>query len=497
MIFERGAGEAGKTKMTLLGANAALLTDFYELTMLAGYMKEGRSRQRAVFEYNFRQLPRHTGFCICAGLEDFLTDLTNIRFDEEAIGWLRSRRAFDESFLEALKDFQFTGDVWAVPEGTPVFPNEPIIRVDGSIGEAQLVETLLLNRLNYQTLIATKAARVCFAAEGEPVLDFGLRRAQGPDGGLSGSRASYIGGCTGTSNVLAGKMYDIPVSGTMAHSWIMSYADERAAFRAYLDAFPNQPTLLLDTYDTEESGIPNAVEVFRERRAQGWRGKPAIRLDSGDLAYLSKVALEAFRRGGFDEVTIVASNELDEDLIADLKRQGAAINAWGVGTALMTGGGEPALGGVYKLVAIQENEAMVSKMKVSSNPGKTTDPGIKRPVRFFDGRGLALGDVLVDVEEEINGEQKLLSHDRIEYARVRAFSGSLAHEDLLQKVVSQGERTQAPLPLGQIREFAQKQLATLRPELRRLRNPERYWVGLSAHVADAKARAVHQLTSRS
>ncbi len=481
---------------SIRGTNAALLTDFYELTMLAGYIKEARSGQRAIFEYFFRQLPSHTGFCISAGLEDFLVDLVSMRFDEESIGWLRSLGTFDEDFLEALRDFRFRGDVWAVPEGTPVFPNEPLARVDASIGEAQIVETLLLNRLNYQTLIATKAARVCYAAEGEPVMEFGLRRAQGPDGGLSGSRAAFIGGCSSTSNVLAAKTFGIPVSGTMAHSWIMSYPDERSAFEAYLDIFPDNPTLLLDTYDTIASGIPNAVEVFKKRRERGWSGRPAVRLDSGDLAYLSKVVDSAFRHAGFEEILIVASNELNEDLIADLKRQGARINAWGVGTELITGNAEPALGGVYKLVAIEDGGEMISRMKVSSNPEKTTDPGVKQPVRFFDTEGFATGDVMLAEDEELPVGGALISHDRIEYARVRPFYGSQRHQPLLQKVVSKGQRTQSPRPLVEIREFAQKELATLRPELRRLRNPERYWVGLSTRVADVKAEAVLRLTSQ-
>ncbi|MCX5756959.1 MAG: nicotinate phosphoribosyltransferase, partial [Candidatus Hydrogenedentes bacterium] len=296
----------------------ALLTDLYELTMMAGYLKEGRAEQQVTFDYFFRSLPPHGGFAVAAGLNPFLDYLEHLAFEEDDLTYLRSLRMFDEPFLDFLAQFKPRCTVQAVPEGTLVFPHEPIVQISGSIFEAQLIETALLNMLNYQTLIATKAARVCLAANGEPVLEFGLRRAHGPDGGLSGSRAAYIGGCTSTSNVLAGKVYGLPVSGTHAHSWVMSFPTELEAFRAFARNYPDRLVLLVDTYDTIDSGVPNAIKVFQELHEQGIMARPAIRLDSGDLAKLSKAAYKMMIDAGLENPLIVASNDLEEDLIADL-----------------------------------------------------------------------------------------------------------------------------------------------------------------------------------
>lgn len=474
---------------------AALLTDFYQLTMMAGYVRHGRAERPAVFEYFFRGLPEHTGFCVFAGLEDLLSDMENLRFTGDSVDWLASLGTFDSAFLDYLRSFRFTGEILAAREGTPVFPNEPIVRVQAPIAQAQLVETLLLNRLNYQTLIATKAAKVCYAAEGDPVIEFGLRRAQGPDGGLSGSRAAYIGGCAATSNVLASRILGIPASGTMAHSWVMSYPNEKTAFEAYLDVFPENPVLLIDTFDTAANGLPNAVQVFKERRDRGWNGRAAVRLDSGDLAYLSKLAYKQLTEAGFEDPLIVASNALDEDLIADLKRQGARVNAWGVGTHLITGGRDSSLGGVYKLAAIQHNGVMESKIKISSNIEKTTDPGVKNAVRYFDGEGFAMGDVLFAEDEPVPKREAAVSHNRLEYARVRTFPPEARSETLLHPVFRGGARVEPAREVSEIRAFAQQQIRTLKPEVRRLRNPERYWVGLSTRVANEKAEAISRLGS--
>ncbi|HPK00614.1 MAG TPA: nicotinate phosphoribosyltransferase, partial [Candidatus Hydrogenedentes bacterium] len=352
----------------------ALLTDLYELTMVAGFWKEQRANQRVCFEYFFRRLPPHAGFAVAAGLEPFLQYLENLHFSSDDLAYLRTLNLFDDAFLAYLRDFRPSLTVRAVPEGTLVFPYEPILQVEGSVLEAQFVETALLNTLNYQTLIATKAARICLAAEGEPVMEFGLRRAHGPDGGLSGSRAAYIGGCSSTSNLLAGKVYGIPVSGTHAHSWVMSFPSELEAFRAFARNYPDRCMLLVDTYDTLGSGVPNAITVFKELHAKGQMARPAIRLDSGDLAKLSKMAYRMMTEAGLKDPLIVASNDLDEDLIADLKRQGARINAWGVGTHLITSNDCPALSGVYKLVAVAQGEAWRPKIKISSNIEKATDP---------------------------------------------------------------------------------------------------------------------------
>ena len=316
----------------------ALLTDYYQLTMMGGYWKTGRRDLRACFDYTFRDLPAHTGFAITAGLEQLLDTIENLRFTSQDLAYLSGLGTFDDGFLEYLESFHPRCTIHAVPEGTVVFPHEPVLQIEGPLIEAQLLETVVLNTLNFQTLIATKAARIRLACGSDDLVEFGLRRAQGPDGGLSGSRAAYIGGADGSSNVLAGKLFGIPVRGTHAHSWVMSFDSELEAFRAYAACYPN-PILLVDTYDTLTSGLPNAVTLFKELRAAGRPVRAAVRLDSGDLARLSKAAYRMFTEAGFPDPLIVASNELDEDLIADLKRQGARINSWGVGTHLITSSG--------------------------------------------------------------------------------------------------------------------------------------------------------------
>lgn len=465
----------------------ALLTDFYELTMMAGYLKEDRARQEVTFDYFFRSLPPHGGFAVAAGLEPFLQYVENLRFNDEDIEYLRSVAVFDDSFLEFLRAFTPQCRILAVPEGTLVFPHEPIVQISGSIVEVQLLETALLNFLNYQTLIATKSARVCLAATGDPVFEFGLRRAHGPDGGLSGSRAAYIGGCTGTSNVLAGKVYGIPVAGTHAHSWVMSFPSELEAFRAFARHYPERCTLLVDTYDTINSGVPNAITVFREMRDQGHNVRAAIRLDSGDLAKLSKAAHKMMTEAGLENPMIVASNDLEEDLIADLKRQGAKINAWGVGTHLITSRDCPSLNGVYKLVAIRDNGRWLPRIKISSNVEKATDPGCKRLVRYFNADNQPIGDVIyMDGEEwpehgEVRGRQR--THPNL---TVR-FRETAKAVDLLRPVVENGRRIEAAPPIHEVRRQSLSQIAALPDEFKRLRNPEIYRVVLSEPMGRLKA----------
>ncbi len=386
-----------------LRQDLALLTDFYQLTMMGGYLKTGRKDITACFNYVFRDLPAHNGFAVAAGLEPLLDLVENLRFTEQDLAYLTGLGVFDRAFIEYLRDFRPHCTIQAVPEGTVVFPHEPIVQVEGPLIEAQLLETAVLNTLNYQTLIATKAARIRQACGNDTLVEFGLRRAQGPDGGLSGTRAAYIGGADSTSNVLAGKVYGIPVRGTHAHSWVMSFEDELSAFRAYAACYP-EPILLVDTYDTLTSGLPNALRVFEELRAAGRPARAAIRLDSGDLARLSKAAYRMFTEAGFDDPLIVASNELDEDLIADLKRQGAPINSWGVGTHLITSSDHPALGGVYKLVAVQSEAdgRWEPRIKLSSNPVKMTDPGRKQLLRYSDAGGRFLADI-IRLEDEAAG----------------------------------------------------------------------------------------------
>lgn len=464
----------------------ALLTDFYELTMMAGHLKAGRAENRVCFEYFFRTLPPHAGFAVAAGLETFLDYLVNLRFSDSDIEYLRSLDTFDDDFFDSLKDFRPKCLVRAVPEGTLVFPHEPIVQIEGTIFEAQLIESALLNILNFQTLIATKAARICLATDGEPVMEFGLRRAHGPDGGLSGSRAAYIGGCTWTSNVLAGKIYDVPVAGTHAHSWVMSFPTELEAFRTFARLYPDRSVLLVDTYDTIESGVPNAIRVFQEMAAEGIDVRPGIRLDSGDLAKLSKTAHRMMQEAGFDDPLIVASNDLEEDLIADLKRQGAKINAWGVGTHLITSHDCPALSGVYKLVAVCDDGQWKPRIKISSNPEKATDPGRKNLVRYFDANGHPLGDVMYLADEEACSEGVVDARQRLEPHHHTSLNGAVRGEELLQPAFKDGRLVGDVTNIHEIRDRTLDQIRSMPEEFRRLRNPEVYRVLLSEGVGRIK-----------
>ncbi|NLE11799.1 MAG: nicotinate phosphoribosyltransferase [Actinobacteria bacterium] len=478
--------------------NLALLTDYYQLTMMGGYWKTGRNDLKACFNYTFRELPPDNGFAITAGLEQLLDLVEGLRFTDDDLAYLSGLGAFDEGFLEYLRDFRPSCNIEAIPEGTVVFPHEPILQVEAPLLEAQLLETAVLNALNYQTLIATKAARIRLACGDDGLVEFGLRRAQGPDGGLSGSRAAYIGGTDSTSNVLAGKAFGIPLRGTHAHSWVMSFDNELDAFRAFAACYED-PTLLLDTYDTLTSGLPNAVTVFKELRAAGRTVRPSVRLDSGDLARLSKAAHRMFAEAGFSDPLIVASNELDEDLIADLKRQGAPINVWGVGTHLITSSDHPALGGVYKLVAVKDGDgAWLPRIKLSSNPAKMTDPGRKRVVRYFDGAGHPLADLIrlydeaPDTIDPRQPAKPVPFAERQDLSFLRAVWDATRCEDLLQPVMRDGARTSPSPSLEENRERARAQMAALPEELRRLRNPEIYEVGLSPQLAAEKVRLVRQ-----
>ena len=367
------------------GRDFALLTDLYELTMMQGYYETGAHKRQVVFDLFYRKNPSGNGYAIAAGLQQAIEYLDGLHFSDEDIAYLESLNIFTEGFIDYLRNFRFTGEVYAIPEGTVVFPHEPLMRIKAPIIEAQLIETALLNIINHQSLIATKASRVVHAAQGDPVLEFGLRRAQGPDAGTLGARAAVIAGCVATSNVLTGKMYKVPVKGTHAHSWVMSFPDQYTAFKTYANLYPNACTLLVDTYDTLKSGVPNAIRVFTEMREAGIPlTKYGIRLDSGDLAYLSKKARKMLDEAGFETAVISASNDLDEFLIHDLKIQGAKITSWGVGTNLITSKDCPSFGGVYKLAAIQQEDgSFVSKIKLSENTEKVTNPGNKTIYRIF------------------------------------------------------------------------------------------------------------------
>jgi nicotinate phosphoribosyltransferase len=494
----RGDAPADVSQRWARREDLALLTDYYQLTMMGGYWKTGRRDLRACFDYTFRDLPPHNGFAITAGLEQLLDQVERLQFNEQDLAYLSSLGTFDDAFLDFLRSFRPRCTICAAPEGTVVFPHEPVLQVEGPLIEAQLLETVVLNTLNFQTLIATKAARIRLACGGDDLVEFGLRRAQGPDGGLSGSRAAYIGGADGTSNLLAGKVFGIPVRGTHAHSWVMSFASELEAFRAYSECYP-EPILLLDTYDTLTSGLPNAVTVFKELRAAGRAVRAAVRLDSGDLARLSKAAYRMFTEAGFPDPLIVASNELDEDLIADLKRQGAKINSWGVGTHLITSSGHPALSGVYKLVAMQEEGgAWEPRIKLSSNPAKMTDPGRKRLVRYYDEAGHPLADLIrlhVEPADSIQPGQPAAPvpfAERQDLSFLRAVWDASRCEDMLVPAMVDGERVGPQPTLVEIRARAQQQVASLSEEIRRLRNPEIYAVGLSPKLASEKLRMIRQ-----
>lgn len=473
--------------------NLALLTDLYQLTMMAGYHGCGKTAQKSCFELFFRKLPFSGGFAVAAGLQTALDYLSDLRFQQDELEYLRGLNLFSKDFLTWLEDFRFLGEVEAIAEGELVFPGEPLLRVSAPIPQAQLVESALLNILNFQTLIATKAARVYLAGKKAPVLEFGLRRAQGVDGALSASRAAFIGGCEATSNVLAGQKFGIPVRGTHAHSWIMSFPSELEAFRAYAELYPSSCTLLVDTYDTLESGVPNAITVGLELAEQGHLLQ-GIRLDSGDLAHLSKRARAMLDAAGLNSTKIIASNDLDEEVIADLIDQGARIDVWGVGTQLVTSHDQPALGGVYKLVAAEdESGQMRPRIKISSNLEKITIPGVKQVYRAVDNAGRMLGDCLATVEEAPPTGFCTTYHPH--YATGQLTLDAPFWRPMLQPVMSQGKVLLQKEPLTSIRERFLNNLRGLPVESQRRVNPHTYWVGLSGELRDLRNRLLDEARS--
>ncbi len=472
--------------------NGALLTDLYQLTMVGGYVQEGKGEQWANFDYFFRKIPDEGGYCVLAGLADLVDYLQNLRFSQEDLEYLETLGIFPKPVMDYLASFRFTGELWAVPEGTVVFPHEPLIRVTAPLPEAQLIETTLLNIINFQTLIATKAARLCWAANGEPVIDFGLRRAHGPDGGLMASRAAYIGGAEGTSNVLAGRLYGIPVRGTHAHSWVESFPNELEAFRAYARVYPHACLLLADTYDTLLTGVPHAIQVARELRTRG-EALRGIRLDSGDLAYLSREARRLLDDAGFPDARIVASSDLDEWIIESLKRQGARIDIWGVGTRLVTSFSCPALGGVYKLTALdEEGRRMVPKIKRSDNPEKITNPGLKKLVRMVDPRGQMRGDVLFLDEERVPSGQSFRAHHPVYPHVSKNYPDSFAMEELMVPVFKKGKPVYQSPSVHVMRQNTRRNLERLDPAYKRFRNPHTYHVSLSPRLFRVKERLLRR-----
>ena len=473
-----------------------LLTDFYELTMMQGYYEKGQN-EIVIFDVFYRQNPCNGGYAICAGLEQVIEYVKGLNFTYEDVDYLRSLGIFDEEFLHYLSGFHFSGDIYAIPEGSVIFPKEPLPKVVAPIMEAQLVETAILNIINHQSLIATKASRVVFAAAGDGIMEFGLRRAQGPDAGLYGARAAVIGGCVGTSNVLAGKLFDVPVLGTHAHSWIMSFPDEYTAFKAYADLYPDNCTLLVDTYDTLKSGVPNAIRVFQEMRDAGVKlTRYGIRLDSGDLAYLSKKARKMLDEAGFEDATIAASNDLDEYLLHDLKIQGAAITSWGVGTNLITSKDCPSFGGVYKLAAIKtEDGEFVPKIKLSENTEKITNPGNKTIYRIYDkATGKIRADLICFVGEAFNPDEDLVIFDPLEtWKKTKLKGGSYSMRELMVPVFHNGECIYQSPSVKEIAAYCTQEKATLWDETKRLFYPHRVYVDLSDKLYAVKKELLNQL----
>ncbi len=467
--------------------NMAMLCDFYEFTMSNGYFKNGFYKRTVYFDVFFRKVPDNGGFAIAAGLEQVIEYIKELHFDEDDIAYLRSKGIFDEGFLAYLRDFKFSGDIYAVPEGTPVFPNEPIMTVKAPAIEAQIIETFVLLTLNHQTLIATKANRIVRAAQGRAVLEFGSRRAQGASGAIMGARAAYIGGCKGTACTITDELYGVPAGGTMAHSWVQMFDSEYDAFKTYCELYPDNPTLLVDTYNTLKSGIPNAIKVFKEVLLPMGKTKCAIRLDSGDISYLSKKARKMLDDAGLTECKITASNALDEKLIRDLMMQGAQIDTFGVGERLITSSSSPVFGGVYKLVAVENASGDIEpKIKVSENTAKITNPHFKKLYRYYDREsGKALADELCVYDEVVDDSGEHTIFDPNATWKTKTLTDFTAKE-LLVKVFENGECVYDCPTIEEIAQYCRDQLDLLWDEVKRFENPHDYYVDLSAKLYEIK-----------
>jgi nicotinate phosphoribosyltransferase len=466
--------------------NYSLDTDLYELTMVAGYRTLGRSKRKACFDLYYRTNPDHGAFCVFAGLESVINYVNNLRFYPDDIDYLAGLGIFSKKCIEQLASgIKFTGDLWAVPEGSVVFPNEPLIRVTGPIDEAQILETTMLAMVGHQTLIATKAARLAIAGRGTPIIDFGTRRAHGVHAALFGARAAYIGGCDGTSNVKAGKLFGIPVRGTHAHSWVECFDREIDSFEAFSEVFPDNCVLLVDTYDTIE-GVKKAVSVAKQMRTEGKR-LAGIRIDSGDLAYYSKAAREILNEGGFPEVKVLASSDLDEWIIESLRDQGACVDIWCVGTRLITSYQTPALGVVYKLMAVEGDDGILKpKIKISENPQKITNPGVKKIVRFYNGNSRMIGDLLTRADEPLPANEPVRAHHPMYDHMKKTYKPPFVAEHLMTPIFLAGEQVYQSPGIQAIKERAQRDIGRLEPEYKRFSNPHIYKVSLSDRVYQAK-----------
>ena len=467
--------------------NYTLLCDFYELTMANGYFQTGMADQICYFDVFFRIVPDGGGFAIAAGLEQVIDYVEHLRFDDEDIDYLRGKGCFAEDFLTYLKGFRFTGDIWAVPEGTPIFPGEPILTVRAPAIEAQFIETFLLLTLNHQSLIATKSNRIVRAADGRPVSEFGSRRAQGSDGAILGARASYIAGCTGTACTLADQMYGSPAGGTMAHSWVQMFPDEYTAFKTYCELYPHAATLLVDTYNVLKSGVPNAIRAFKEVLLPRGITGCAIRLDSGDLTYLSRKARKMLDAAGLTECKIVASNSLDEYIIRDLLLQGAKIDSFGVGERLITSKSEPVFGGVYKLAAVEDRDgSVIPKIKISENADKITNPHFKKVYRIFENEsGKAIADLITVYDEVVDESQPLELFDP-EATWKRKIVTDFTAVELLVPIFRRGEKVYQSPSITEMRSYCAAQIDLQWDEVKRFENPHNYYVDLSQKLWDIK-----------
>lgn len=467
--------------------NLSMLCDFYEFTMSNGYFKNGFYKRNVYFDVFFRKVPDNGGFAISAGLEQVISYIKNLHFSDDDISYLRTKGIFDEQFLEYLSNFKFHGDIYAVPEGTPVFPNEPVMTVRAPAIEAQIIETFVLLTVNHQTLIATKANRIVRAAQGRAVLEFGSRRAQGASGAVDGARAAYIGGCAGTACTLTDELYGVPAGGTMAHSWIQMFDSEYDAFKTYCELYPDNPTLLVDTYNTLKSGVPNAIKVFKEVLLPQGKTKCAIRLDSGDISYLSKKARKMLDEAGLTDCTITASNSLDEYLIRDLMMQGAQVDTFGVGERLITSSSSPVFGGVYKLVAVEdEGGEIVPKIKVSENTAKITNPHFKKLYRYYDNEsGKAIADELCVYDEVVDDKKPRTIFDPMATWKTKTLTEFTAKE-LLVPIFKGGECVYESPSIKEIAGYCAAQLDLLWDEVKRFENPHTYYVDLSKKLYEIK-----------
>lgn len=460
--------------------NLTLLTDLYQLTMLNGYYEKNIHEDMVIFDMFFRKNACNGGYTIICGIEQLVEYINNLHFSDDDLKYLKSLDLFSDKFLDFLKDFKFTGDIYAVEEGTIMFPKEPIITVKAPLYQAQLIETALLTIVNFQSLIATKASRVCYAAGEDSVFEFGLRRAQGPDAGTYGARAAVIGGCAGTANVLAGKMFDIPVVGTQAHSWIQKFDNELESFRAYADVYPDKCLLLVDTYDVLKSGVPNAIKVFDELKAKGHKPM-GIRIDSGDLQYLSIEAKKLFEEAGYNDLTYTASNDLDEYTIASLKSSGAAINSWGVGTKLITSADSPSLGGVYKLAGSYDGDTLIPKIKISEDAEKINNPGFKKVIRIYNEDNMAEADLIMLHDEKIDTTKPLTIFDPTYTWKQTTFQ-KYTIKELQKPLFENGECKYVPKSVNEIKNYVSEQFNTFWDAYKRFTNPKKYKVDLSDNL---------------